>query len=238
MLRVVTWNLERKTPSSPTGSQAIERIERERPDIAVVTEARLDSLGVLGGHSIPANPAPGRFAHDERKLIVWSKTPLRDVDRIGHPDMPPGRFVTATTSAAMGDVRVVGVCIPYPMCDVAHGTKDRKPWEQHLSWLQCFVDVAATWSDLPTIVAGDFNQRVPRRPGTNRAAAAALEDAFVGFTIVTSGVPSGCERHGIDHIAVSGALEAHRVWGWPNDDDVQRRHPGMDMAPYEAGAPR
>jgi hypothetical protein len=55
-----------------------------------------------------------------------------------------------------------------------------------------------------------------RAKGSNRAAATALEAAFAQTKIITSGVPNGATRPGIDHIAISGDLEASGVWGWPN----------------------
>lgn len=164
--RVLTWNLERKKPSASRGAAAVAYIVTERPDIAVLTEARVGHLGA-GGHEIVSQwaAAPGH-ASDERKVVMWSKAPWRDVDDVGHRDMPVGRFVAGTTNTALGPVRVMGICIPWHMCDVTYGSKDRKPWEQHLRWLDCFAELVANRDrDMPLVVAGDFNQRVPRRKG-------------------------------------------------------------------------
>jgi endonuclease/exonuclease/phosphatase family metal-dependent hydrolase len=217
--RALTWNLERKRPSSPTGSAAVARIAACEPDIAVITEIRLGHLDALGGFEIaPESAPPGRFDNDERKVMIWSRSPWRDIDQVGHPDMPSGRFVAGTTATPIGDIRVIGVCIPWHMSDVRSGTKDRKPWEQHRRWLELLEPLLAGSASLPVIIAGDFNQRVPRSPRGNRAMADLLAGVLDGFTTVTAGIVAGCERQGIDHIAINSRLEALSVRGWPSDD--------------------
>jgi len=228
-MRVVVWNVERKRPTVPTGAAGVRRIERESPDIAVITEARLGHLDSLGGHEITTQPPAGsRFAPDERKALVWSRNPWRDVDDVGDPNMPHGRFIAGTTNTPLGDVRVIGVCIPWHMCDVTYGGKDRKPWEQHLRWLALFAELLRAERALPTIVAGDFNQRVPRRKGGRVDAAEALAQTLSDFEIVTQGTPTGCGRQGIDHIAIDRALTPVAVRGWPNDDG------GVRMSDHDA----
>ena len=100
--------------------------------------------------------------------------------------------------------------VTYPM-----GVK-RRPWELHLDFLAILADMNAEVA-VPTVVAGDFNQRIPRVRYGNHSAAAALATTFEPLEIVTSGTPGGASRPGIDHIALSGHLRAERVWGWPNE---------------------
>jgi endonuclease/exonuclease/phosphatase family metal-dependent hydrolase len=71
--------------------------------------------------------------------------------------------------------------------------------------------------DEPFVVAGDFNQRYPRTKYGNRAAAEAMENTFVRVDIVTSGTLAGCDKPGIDHIAISKELAAAEVEGWRGD---------------------
>ena len=40
---------------------------------------------------------------------------------------------------------------------------------------------------------------------------------FVELDIVTAGTLPGCEKPGIDHIAISSHLRAARVQGWPKN---------------------
>ncbi len=256
-MRIVAWNTERKGPGSPTGAAAVQRIAHEDPEIVVLTEARVGHLqsletgSVMGpsrcgpstaflspgeqrrtslcGHEINSDPpAPGHAATDERKVIAWSRNPWRDVDAVGDARMPAGRFIAGTTSTSIGDLRVVAICIPWHMCDVRTGTKDRKPWEQHLRWLEYFGPLIATASALPVLIAGDFNQRIPRRPGARKDVAEALASAFAGHDIVTAGIPAGCDRQGIDHIAIDARLRATAVRGWPNNDG------GVRMTDHDA----
>ena len=219
-VKVVCWNLERKKPSTPTGAVAVKRIAAEAPDVVVVTEARIGHLDSLGGYELsPKRPVGERFADDERKVLVWSRNPWRDVDLVGDPELPGPRFVAATTDTPIGEVRVIGVCIPWHMCDVRTGAKDKRPWEQHQRWLELFEPlIGADTQRLPTIIAGDFNQRVPRRKGGRRDVAEQLAAVLADFHIVTESVPPGCERQGIDHIALGPGLRSIDVRGWPNDD--------------------
>ena len=89
----------------------------------------------------------------------------------------------------------------------------------------------------PCVVAGDFNQRIPRVKGANRAAAEALAAAFTGLTVVTAGRIDGCDRPGIDHIACTEPLVAERVWGWRNDE-TRHRLSDHDGAAADLTVPR
>ncbi|MFN3219849.1 MAG: endonuclease/exonuclease/phosphatase family protein [Acidimicrobiales bacterium] len=217
--RVLTWNVQCKKPASPKGAAAVAYIVSEWPDIAVLTEAWIGHLGD-GGHEIVSQPTPSAGKKpDERKVVMWSKTPWSDVDDLGHQGMPVGRFVAGTTETAIGPVRVMGICIPWPMANVNNGPKNAKPWELAMRWLDCFAELVANRDrDMLLVVAGDFNQRVPRRKGGNKAAAAKLEAALGDLTVVTAGTPARLQRPGIDHIAMCPRLAATRVWGWPKDD--------------------
>lgn len=213
--RVLTWNLERKSPTSPLGSEAVDYLFSLSPDVMSLTEART-TFPLRGGHTLWSEPPRGRFADDERKLLIWSKEPWRDIDRVGIDGLDTTRFIAATTDTPIGPVRVVGTCIPWHMCEVTYPIDvKRKPWELHIAYLERLAELLAGVTE-PTIAAGDFNQRVPRISYGNRAAAAALTNAFEPFDVVTAGLLDGCERIGIDHVAVSRHLAADKVWGWPN----------------------
>jgi exonuclease III len=229
-LRIVTWNVERKKPTSPKGAPAVERLRSEQPDVAVLTEAWVGHLGD-SGYEVTSHPTPLPGHHpDERKVVMWSKKPWTDVCDVGHPDMPAGRFVAGTTETMIEAVRVMGICIPWHMCDVTWGAKNATAWQRHLEWLTCFAElVAGRDRSIPLIVAGDFNQRVPRI-SSNVKAAAALKDALGDLTVVTAGTPAGLDGPAIDHIAVCPQFAAERVWGWPKDDG------GTKMSDHSATA--
>ena len=103
------------------------------------------------------------------------------------------------------------------MAEVTYHTNEKKkPWQEHFEYL---VHLRAILDsiDEPTVIAGDFNQRYPRVPRANKAAAEALADTLDGTEIVTAGILAGCEKPGIDHVAIGPRLQAGRVEGWTNN---------------------
>lgn len=110
-LRFATWNVEWATAGTRRGERVAAVLDGAA-DVMVVTEC---TLGVLPtGHVVDAGSDWGYRVDDptRRKVALWSRWPWTDVDPVGHPDLPPGRFVAATTSTPIGDLRGVGVCIP------------------------------------------------------------------------------------------------------------------------------
>lgn len=217
LARVLTWNLERKRPTAPRGAEALDRLFALTPDVMVLTEART-SMDPRGGHLLWAEPPRGsRFAADERKVVLWSRQPWHHVDRVGVPGLDQTRFISATTETPIGPIRVLGICIPWHMAEVTYPVDQKhKPWELHIRYLQ-LLEPLLTSRNEPTVAAGDFNQQVPRVKYGNRAAAEALESAFAPLHVATRGQLEGCDRHGIDHIALGPGLQPERVWGWPNN---------------------
>lgn len=219
-LRVVTWNLERKKPAAPRGLAGVEHLFAQATDVMVVTET-WTSFPARHGHCVWAQPLPSDHVYeDERRVLMWSANPWTEVDDVGHPDLPVGRFVAATTETAMGAVRVIGVCIPWHMSNVSVGTRDKRAWQDHLDYLALLADIVRRIEG-PLIVAGDFNQRVPRIQG-RRDTAEALERCFDELTIHTSGQVEGVGAPLIDHIATTGHLEPVEVRAWSNAPDGVR----------------
>ncbi len=216
-LRVVTWNLERKRPDRGLGAEAVERLFGWSPDLAVVTESRTTAPEGDGRWFWPDEPPPGdRFAPEERKVGVWTSRAGESIDLgAGGPD--PTRIVAIRLLDPA--ITVLGVCIPWHFAGVRERT-DRL-WEQHLRFLEALGLVVAEL-DGPVVVAGDFNQRVPRAPRGAKAPAEAMQGTFADFDIVTAGVPEGVEKQGIDHIALSRGLEASSVWGWSGAEGGRR----------------
>ena len=214
-MRVATWNLERKKPTSPRGAEAIDYLRSLDVEVIVVTEARTSFMDGEGYVRVSDPPLGTRFAEDERKVVVWSASPLEDVAIDSSID--PRRFVAVRTATSIGPLIVLGVCIPWHMAEVTyHSGPKKKPWEEHIEYLDHLKPILGQLGE-PFVTAGDFNQRVPRPKGANRRVAEQLAATFADTEIVSSGVPSGCERQGIDHIAVSRELTATNVQGWPND---------------------
>lgn len=219
-MRILTWNLERKKPTSLRGEQAVEHLYAQRPDVAVLTEVRT-SFPARGGHLLFADvPLGDWLGEDERKVCIWSAVEIEPVAFDSPID--PRRFVAGRIATSAGSLLVLGVCIPWHMAEVTHRAgRKRKPWEMHLIYLQHLRELM-DGLDEPFVVAGDFNQRYPRVKRASRVAAEAMEVAFEGLTIATAGTVPGCDRPGIDHIAVSAGVAVADVAGWRNDANGNR----------------
>jgi endonuclease/exonuclease/phosphatase family metal-dependent hydrolase len=177
---------------------------------------------------IEANADYG-YSHngERRKVLLWSKTPWEECDRLGNDALPSGRFAAGVTAG----VRFVGVCIPWKNAHVNTGRKDRARWEDHLTFCQGLKEVLAELDrDRPVCVLGDFNQRIPPANGAEPAARA-LADAFpADFKITTSGVLDGAGNPLIDHIVVSPSIELSALEVIPKqsrDDSRLSDHVGI-----------
>lgn len=208
-LRVLVWNTEWARAHTPRGAEIKRVLEAADPDVVCVTEGAAELLPG-NGHVIDSDPDFGyRQQEGRRKVLLWSPEPWEMVDRAGHPDMPGGRYVEGRTTTRSGPVRVIGVCIPWRGAHVSTGRRDRKPWEDHRRFLSCLDAVLAREAlAIPEIVAGDFNQRIPRFR-TPKAVFRQLMNVFESrFSICTSGELEGADGPGIDHVAHTAGLEA------------------------------
>lgn len=210
-----TWNLEWATPKTKAGSRISEIIRRLDPDIFVVTEGCADLLPPTG-YVIDGGTDWGYEIRDDRhrKVLVWSKNTWSAVDQIGSSELPPGRFVAGTTQTPHGDVRVIGVCIPWQSAHTNTGHKNRKNWEDHETFLTQLAPLLKVGSS-PLVVAGDFNQRIPQGMQPKRMYAALVE-TFTGLTVST--VQNEAPAL-IDHIAHSPNLRAESLEIIPDTDE-------------------
>ncbi len=227
--RIVVWNARWAAASTPRGRKTIEVLESLEPDVVCITEGTI-GLHPPGGHAIVSDADYGyRAPASRRKVILWSRLPWHDVDDAGHAELPGGRFVSGTTNADGITVRVIGICIPWRDAHVSTGRRDSKPWDQHLEYLTHLAGIVGTPPTGPLIVAGDFNQRVPRirQPV---AVAAALEQALNGTELVTAGRVPGIDKPLIDHVTLRGALSARRITG------ISRRATNIELSDHDGVA--
>ena len=225
MLRIGTWNTQWTTPKTVRGNLVRGMLADPDCDILFVTEG---SAGLLPskGHIVDAGPdwgCPVRKGKEHlRKVILWSKCPWKHQRVFGRRPLG-GRFVSATTQTEAGPLKVIGVCIPWSQAMVATCQKDRKPWEEHIQWLEAFEELACSEGSRPTVVLGDFNQRVPRRRRQNKEAYAALRRTFDEFSITTAGWLSAAKALGIDHITHTPHLQRMGDIGiWPARSEAGR----------------
>lgn len=201
--RILNWNVEWASPRAKRFPLIRRAIDEVRASIIVVTEG---SAPVLpdSGHVVTSSADYGYSPADRsrRKVLMWSREPWRDVDVTGSPLMPGGRFVAGTTDTAIGTVRVIGVCIPWRDAHVRSGRKDRQPWEDHLRYLDGLEEYLRTVSTAETtIIAGDFNQRIPAT-GAPAKVSDRLAEVFRGWQMVTADVRSRDGDLLIDHMAI------------------------------------
>lgn len=197
-VRVGTWNVEWAKPGLRRAPLLAEVLAAPDCDIVCATEG---DAGILpkGGHVIDAGtdwgyPLP-KASPGRRKVLLWSRRPWTPVFDALQEVLPGGRLVAAVTETPVGEVTVVGVCIPWSGAHVNSGRRDRVQWQDHLDWLSGFEQLAYA-RRRRTIVLGDFNQRSPKGGRLHDS----LQRAFARFRISTSGFMAAATRLAADGV--------------------------------------
>ena len=216
-MKFLNWNTEWAKPGSRRGQRVADRIADHQPDMACLTEAYPEILPDHG-HTITSSDKSGyENKGGRRKVALWSREPWSDEWQAEESQLPGGRFISGVTSG----YRVVGLCIPWSMAHVSTGRRDRKPWEDHLSYLEALTPILAQFraEPEPLLVAGDWNQRIPRTSQPEDAFAK-LMDAVSGLRVVTSGISVEIGENLIDHLAITPALETSPLRVLPARDET------------------
>lgn len=218
---LVNWNVAWRAPKGPSARIIKTRIAACEPDIICLTEADL-AFPPSDGHVISAVADYGYpLVHGRRKVLLWSRNPWRQIDSLGDQRLPSGRFVRGVTDTPVGPVTVMGICVPWSRAHVSNGRRDRKPWEDHLTYLRHLAPLLRRLEG-PAIVTGDFNQRIPRVRGSADAQRLLL-DALGSLDVATRGtIPIDGEptpRAAIDHVVHDRRLAATNVCGLSNHHD-------------------
>ncbi len=191
LLKISCWNSDWATPSSKRGKFFIEKFDS---DIICLTEG-YENLLPKDGYIISSHEDYGyKSKNGRKKVILWSKNEWTDIDQLGSKDIPSGRFVSGVTSG----IRIIGLCIPWRFAHVSTGRKDRKPWEDHLSFIQNL-----SFSNQKTIILGDFNQNIPKKNQPEKVFSS-LNNMIDGFNLLTTNM-------GLIHIVVSTDLIAESI---------------------------
>ena len=116
------------------------------------------------------------------------------------------RFVSGVTD----ELRVVGVCIPWGDAHVRTGREERKSWEDHLKYLECLPTVIDQYQGdaQPVVIAGDFNQRIPRQTQPQHVYGMLEQILLENYEVVTSGYRDDIGGYLIDRIATDGRCSA------------------------------
>lgn len=204
-MKILTWNLEWAPLGSKREKLITTLIAQIDPDVVCYTEVNRNTIP--DGHIIEADPDYGYPHNGQRlKVLLWSKHPWKEVDTVGDPDLPTGRYASGITQ----DIRFIGVCIPWKDAHVRNGRKDREPWQDHLAYCEGLSRIieAHSASSHPICILGDYNQRIPRLYQPEHIAKALLHAIPNDFTFITQGLKDNEDKQLIDHICVSPSLTA------------------------------
>ena len=214
MIRVATWNVEWATPETKAGKRIQQIIKQIDADIFVLTEGCKELMPE--GFVLDGGTDWGYESEDKRrrKVLLWSRYPLVESSQGELFQLPDGRFIAATVQHPVGDIRIYGVCIPWKDAHVRTGRKDRTPWEDHSTYLDGLRQLIQQ-ADSPLVVAGDFNQRIPR-VSQPVLVAEQLSRSLDGLQVCTA-LP--LDKPLIDHIAVSNHFSFSNVEIIPDRDE-------------------
>ena len=231
-MSLVNWNVRWATPRSVRTPEILRRAGLHSPDVICLTESDKELLSPDGYVIYTQADYGHRLIRNRRKVMLWSREPWDRVDDLGHEGMPPGRYVSGVTRTPVGEVTVMGICIPWggSRADKKRETAERRePWEDHERYLECLSELLKDVRDRPLIIAGDFNQRIARRSYAPRRLRPVLRDAMPDdMTIATFALGHRGLRT-VDHLALSHDLTAESLSVISNIDGVANLsdHPGV-----------
>lgn len=230
-MKIVNWNVEWATPRSPRYGEIVSRIGRHEAEVVCLTETHPRLL--VGGYTICAQPDYGYGIQEHRrKALLWSKAPWEQVDDVGDLRLPPGRFVSGVTRTSLGELTVVGLCIPWrgSRGGAKYGGERRRVWEDHEVYLEHLAGILSRAPSRQLLIMGDFNQRVGAGGGGSsqvRPTDAARRTALLRTAIpphVTLATAGLCYLGlgTIDHIALSADLTVESLGVIPNMHEGRR----------------
>jgi hypothetical protein len=227
-LSIVNWNVEFATPRSWRTPEVLGRIDGHGPEIVCLTETH-DELLAQGGHAICSRADYGYGVQkNRRKVLLWSREPWKQVDDFGIGSLPPGRFVSGVTQTSVGEVTVIGICIPWfgSRTEARRGSERRLRWQDHEEYLAGLSGILGRVEAMRLIVMGDFNQAIGQGSRAPRALRLALQEAFEpNLRIVTADLAFQ-GRKSIDHIALSAD------WAVDSVSAVSNIHEGRKLSDH------
>lgn len=222
-LRLVNWNVEWASSRSQRGQIIRQVIQSLEPDVVCITEGYVDFLPDFG-HLITSEADYGYPSKaGRRKVLLWSKFPWRDVSATKGSEMPPGRYVDGVTQTPLGEVRIMGMCIPWRHAHVNTGHRNRVVWEDHRRYLSGLQKRIAKLSARPLVMTGDFNQRIPPAyipADVSRALLQLIQEN--ALTVITPGPVPPTNHPTLDHIVISNDLISMNVWALPATSSTGR----------------
>lgn len=215
-MRVVNWNVEWARKHR---DEILRRVNEHAPDVICLTETHIDFLPA-GGHQIESQADYGYPVEEgRRKVVLWSRQPWIDVDTEGNSSLPTGRFVSGKTTSDLGEVTVIGVCIPWSKAHVDSGRRDREAWEDHISYLNGLEHILGELGSERLLVVGDFNQRMSGRWVPDDAENRLKEVLSNKLEIATGGIVFS-NQEAIDHVAHTKDLVSDNIKPISNESDA------------------
>ncbi len=223
-LTLVNWNVD-YAPNSKKDTEILRRDEilnRVRdhcPEVVCLTETDIGLLSTMKGDAVYPQidqSSERNNKKDQRKVLLWSKEPWKQVDLVGHKSLRSGRFVLGVTKTSLGEVTVIGICVPWR--DSPYVGSGVPLWKHHRQYSEIIHGVLKEAHQKVLgkrlIIMGDFNLKLglPWKPssGDHSQARLTLENAIPqGMTIVTRDIKykrKGRNNRVIDHIALSDDL--------------------------------
>ena len=212
-MNLVNWNVQWATSRSQRTPEIRKRIDGHSPDVVCLTETHTELLS-SGGYVICSQPDTGyKVRENRRKVVLWSKEPWKRVDDLGHGDMPPGRYVSGVTRTPVGDVTVIGTCIPWrgSRTEEYRESERKRSWEDHARYLDGLSELLNGVIGRPLIVMGDFNQRIGQGKFVPLYLRSALQDAMPEHMTIASSALGHRGRRCIDHMALSEEFAAESL---------------------------
>lgn len=225
-MKLLNWNVEWASPRHRP--EILRRIKAQKAEVVCLTEAPPNLLDSAGGYSIYTGECPGSGNPRGCKVLLWSARPWREEAIIkelsNKPSFPCGRFISGVTRTSIGDLLVVGVCIPYmgsrtraPLNERAYGQDQ----EEYLLALKPLIEKLAQ-SEQPFVLVGDFNQRLGdhikyRYGSPPHRRRQMLDDVLMPLQPISAGFQFATKKQkrakrimshdAIDHIALSASLK-------------------------------
>ena len=205
---MLTWNVEWATPKSRRTGEILSRISGHDPEVVCLTETDVGLLSPHGHTICPQADYGYKVRENRRKVMLWSREPWHEVDDVGLDLMPPGRFVAGITRTSLGNVTVVGVCIPWfgSRTEARRKLERRKRWEDHEQHLVGLTEMLVRQSGKSLIVMGDFNQIIGPSSRASHQLQMLLQGAFSPNMRIATSDLAFQGRRSIDHIALSDDL--------------------------------
>ena len=212
-MRVITWNVEWATPKSRRTGEILSRINEHDPEVVCLTETDVGLLSPHGHTICPQADYGYKVRENRRKVVLWSREPWHEVDDVRLDLMPPGRFVAGITRTSLGNVTVMGVCIPWfgSRTEARRKSERRKRWEDHEQYLVGLTKILVRESGKSLIVMGDFNQIIGPSSRASHELQLLLEEAFSPNMSIATSELDFQGRRSIDHIALSGDFAVESV---------------------------